>query len=426
MSRAFLGWTQIAKLSTGGWSAVGHPELTSRFGDFKFGHTRPDSSNSGLDAVIAGNYAGSGEQHSLTLDDTNRSKTKEFVANVESSIIYYGDNTSQNSTGFFASKMFCNGPGYFSAAIMYESLVIEGNQGQITDNGKSCHLEEPVVAIYPGEGTFYSDHPFVIPQATWVTPAKKAAAEVFRDFLRAIPQQQKALQYGFRPALPNITIGAPIDAAHGVDPHQPQAILNVPTADVVQAVQSSWENLRRKVDVMLILDRSGSMNDNGKIGAAKQGLTEFVNLLGDLDELGLTTFSDAIDLQSPVQPLGPNRQKIFRLIDAINASGNTRLYDAIDEKVKALASISTKHIKVVVVLTDGMDDASNITKTQLINDIATSGANAGEGIKVFTIAYGSDADFTDLTQIANTTGGQEYSGSPQNIRQVYFEISQFF
>jgi Ca-activated chloride channel family protein len=200
----------------------------------------------------------------------------------------------------------------------------------------------------------------------------------------------------------------------------------VPTADVVEAVQSSWENLRRKVDVMLILDRSGSMNDNGKIEAAKQGLLEFVGLLGNLDGLGLTTFSDNINVQSPVQPLGPNRQKIINQLNTIDASGNTRLYDTIDEQVKALSAVQTKHMKVVVVLTDGMDDASNISKTQLIDDIKTSGTDAGDGIKVFTIAYGSDADFSDLTQIASATGGQGYTGSPQNIRQVYYDISQFF
>ena len=424
-----ISWAQIAQLSTGGWTALGHPELTSKFGDFKFGHTRPDLSNSGLDAVIAENYAGSNEQHTLTLDDVNSSKTEEFVANVESSIIYYGDNvdnSSNSSTGFFASKMFCGGPAYLSAAVMYENYVVAGNDGQVEDNGTKCHLVEPVVAIYPSEGTFSSDHPFVIPQAGWVTPAKKAAAQVFRDFLRSIPQQQKALKYGFRPALPDLAIGAPIDSAHYVDPHQPQAIFNVPSADVVQAVQTSWENQRRKVDVMLILDHSGSMNDNGKIDAAKQGLTEFVNLMGDFDGLGLTIFNNTIDVQSPVLSLGPNRQKMQSLINAISASGSTRLYDTINEQVKALTTLPTRHIKVVVVLTDGIDDASSISKNQLIKNIATTGNNAGEGIKVFTIAYGNDADVTDLSQIANATGGQEYSGNPQNIRQIYYEISQFF
>ena len=97
-----IGWADIAKLSTNpqGWAAYGHPE----FGDFKFGHTHPDYSNSGLDAVIAMNYAAVGKVRGLTTDDVNNSATQSFLSNVESSVIHYGD-----STGFFANKMFSNG-----------------------------------------------------------------------------------------------------------------------------------------------------------------------------------------------------------------------------------------------------------------------------------------------------------------------------
>jgi Ca-activated chloride channel family protein len=46
-----------------------------------------------------------------------------------------------------------------------------------------------------------------------------------------------------------------------------------------------------------------------------------------------------------------------------------------------------------------------------------------EGIKVFTIAYGDDADRDLLTRIANRTNGKPYTGDPENIEQVYLEIS---
>src|SRR5690349_9221830 len=158
-----IGWADIAKLSTNpqGWAAFGHPE----FGDFKFGHTHPDYSNSGLDAVIAINYAAVGKVRGLTTNDVTNPTTQTFLANVESSVIHYGD-----STGFFADKMFSKGPNYLSAAVLYESSVIEANDGKTYPN-----LAYPVVGIYPKEGTFYSDHPYAILQANWVTPAKKAA-----------------------------------------------------------------------------------------------------------------------------------------------------------------------------------------------------------------------------------------------------------
>lgn len=413
-----IGWSDIAALSTNprGWEAYGHAE----FGNFKFGHTRPDDSNSGLDAIIAENYAALGKVRELSLSDVNSPVTRDFVANVESSIIHYGD-----STGFFANEMFTKGPDYLSATVMYESLVAEANNGK-----KYPHLAFPVVAIYPKEGTFYSDHPFAIPQASWVTPAKNASALIFRNFLLSEAQQKKALQYGFRPADLSIGVGSPIDSAHGVNASEPKTLLQIPSANVVRAIKSSWQELRRKVDVMLILDRSGSMNETidglSKIEKAKQGLIQFVDLLGNSDGLGLTVFSTSAELLTPVSALGPKHQELLNSINSIYANGSTRLFDTIAEQVNALKSLQSKHIKVVIVLTDGLDTSSKLSINQLISQIASSGANAGEGVKVYTIAYGGDADASGLKQIANVTGGQEYAGTPQNIKQIYTQISQFF
>nr|MBA2284945.1 extracellular solute-binding protein [Ktedonobacteraceae bacterium] len=352
-----IGWADIARLSTDprGWAAYGHPE----FGDFKFGHTHPDYSNSGLDAVIAMHYAAAGKVRGLTTDNVRSQTSRDFVANVESSVIHYGD-----STGFFATKMFNNGPGYLSAAVLYESSVIEANTP-----GKYPHLPFPVVAIYPKEGTFYSDHPYAILHGSWVTPAKQAAAQAFRTFLLAPAQQAKALGYGFRPANASVGLGAPFDSAHGVDPHQPATLLQPPSVDVVRAITASWHELRRKVDVMLILDRSGSMGDSiegtTKIAGARQGLTEFVGLLSDSDRVGLTVFSDSADIISPVSPLGAKRQDLLTRINGIVPGGNTRLFDTVSDQVKALQALPSKNIKAVIVLTDGMDNQSALHIDQL-------------------------------------------------------------
>jgi Ca-activated chloride channel family protein len=417
-----IGWSDIAKLSTDprGWASYGHPE----WGDFKFGHTHPDYSNSGLDAVIAENYAALNKRGALSAADIEQARTKDFVANVESSVIHYGD-----STGFFADKMFKGGPNYLSAAVMYESLVVEANQEQTYG-----HLPYPVVAIYPKEGTFYSDHPFSVLQAGWVTPAKKAAAQVLRDFLLDKAQQQKALSYGFRPAKLDVPIAAPLDSQHGVDPKQPQSVLQVPSVSIVNAIKASWNQQKRKVDVMLILDRSGSMNDSiggsSKIEAAKQGLSDFVNLLGDSDGLGVTVFSNDAQTLTPVDALGSKRQNVLEQIKGIQAGGSTRLYNTIDEQVEALQKQASRHIKAVIVLTDGQDTVQQMNLQELLSKIkpTSDDRNAGNRVKVFTIAYGNpqDIDENALKQIAEAGGGQEYAGTPQNIRQVYNQISEFF
>ncbi|HEY3595624.1 MAG TPA: hypothetical protein VGL13_17175, partial [Polyangiaceae bacterium] len=74
--------------------------------------------------------------------------TRDFVSGVESSIVHYG-----KSTGFFAEKMLSRGPTYLSAAVLYESSVIES---YATQHEAALF---PLVAIYPVEGTFWSDHP---------------------------------------------------------------------------------------------------------------------------------------------------------------------------------------------------------------------------------------------------------------------------
>ncbi len=143
-----------------------------------------------------------------------------------------------------------------------------------------------------------------------------------------------------------------------------------------------------------------------------------INLLGDSDGLGVTVFSNSADVLTPVTPLGPKRQDVLNLINQISASGNTLLFDTIAAQFDALNKLPSKHIKAVIVLTDGMDNISQHSLDQLVSQITPVGENAGNSIKVFTIAYGSDADVSGLTKIANATAGQEYAGTPQNIKQV--------
>ena len=46
-----------------------------------------------------------------------------------------------------------------------------------------------------------------------------------------------------------------------------------------------------------------------------------------------------------------------------------------------------------------------------------------EGIKIFTIAYGTDADDALLESIANQSNGRFYKSDPENIADVYERIS---
>ena len=410
-----LGWGDIAQLalSEEGWSEYDHPE----WGPFKFGHTHPAYSNSGIVSIIAETYAGLDKQRSLTESDLNSADLREFMTDVESSIIHYG-----TSTGFFGERMFERGPSYLSAAVLYENLIVAQETKRIT--GQSSQI--PVVAIYPKEGTFWSNHPYAILNAPWITAEQKEAAQLFENFLLDKPQQLKSLELGFRPADPSIPLTAPLDSQHGVDINQPQTILEVPSAPVIEGIQGLWRQTKKPVDLIVCMDISGSM-EGDKITAARSSLLQFVQKLDDRDRLRIDLFSSSVSTLTPLTPIGGKRQQVLDSVSGIFEQGDTSLYDATLRAYQELqAEGDPKHIRAIVVLTDGQDTASAATLQQIIDQIQTTEREGGNAIKVFTIAFGDDADKIVLEAIANPSGGKQYNSSPENIQKIYDEIATFF
>ena len=410
-----LGWEDIAQLaiSEEGWSAFGHPE----WGPFKFGHTHPAYSNSGIVSIIAETYAGLSKQRGLAVSDLNSPELKEFMTEVESSVIHYG-----TSTGFFGDRMFERGPSYLSAAVLYENLIVAQESKRI--NGQSSQI--PVVAIYPKEGTFWSNHPYAIVNAPWVTAEQKAAAQLFETFLLDKPQQLKALEFGFRPADPSIPLTAPLESQHGVDPNQPQTILEIPSAPVIEGIQDLWHQTKKPVDLIVVMDISGSMEGN-KITTARSSLMQFVQKLDDRDQLRIDLFSSDVSTFTPLSPIGAKRQQVLDSVSGIFEQGNTSLYDAALRAYQELqVEGNPKHIRAIVILSDGQDTASAATLQQVIDEITASESEGGNAIKVFTIAFGEDADKTILEAIANPSGGKQYDSSPENIQKIYDDIATFF
>ena len=88
----------------------------------------------------------------------------------------------------------------------------------------------PLVAVYPSEGTLYSDNPAFILDGDWVTDVARQAATAFRTFVIDDPDnQQRVLEFGFRPGNPAVAIGDPINTANGLNPDKPDTEFASPT-----------------------------------------------------------------------------------------------------------------------------------------------------------------------------------------------------
>src|SRR5919197_1514030 len=401
-----ISYTDILKLATapGGWASVGHPE----FGRFKYVHTNPDSSTSGAEAITGSYYAFAGKKEGLTQQDVKGSAAQ--VKGVESSIVHYGD-----STLFIADQMCEHGIGYASAAAMEETTLLDFNRRRGCAGGK-------LVAIYPSEGSFFSDSPLIALNAS-----KAAAVKAFGDFLADEITPELAGRYGFRPGDPAKQPSGRVTAANGVDPAQPTRVLSLPEPKVLNSVLTTWRRDRKPANVLLVLDVSGSMGEENKLEHAKDGLKTFLRQTAPQDRIGLTTFSSSVTPIVPVRPFAENRQALTTAIERLAPQEETAVYDAIIDSVdKVKADASPELINAVVVLTDGEDTISSHSADDVVARLRQENTSEGGGVRVFTIAYGQDANQDQLARFAEASGGKAFVGSTENIESVYRSISSFF
>ncbi len=189
------------------WEAFNHTYNIKSFADVhdlsinpnvnvRMAHTDPRLSNSGFMSVIMALSAVSGTaSENLSMTDLLNPANQQWLREFESRAVLYG-----KSTGFLARYMKSQGPSALNIAFLYENLIRDISS--TATGGK-------IIAIYPEEGTLYSDHPFCILNADWITPKQRTVAEAFLDFLNRNETIESAIQYGFRP----IDLSIPLDPA---------------------------------------------------------------------------------------------------------------------------------------------------------------------------------------------------------------------
>jgi Ca-activated chloride channel homolog len=408
-----IGFEQIIRLarSNQGFAEFGHPE----FGRFKLVHTNPDFSTSGLEAVVAEYYAATGKKEGLTEEDIEKSEARQTVRDIERSIVHYGDTTL-----FIADQMRKEGPGYASAVAMEEVTLLDFN--------KNRGGQPKLVALYPPEGTFYSDNPFIVLAGEWVRPAQRQGAERFGEFLAEEITPELAARSGFRPADLEAEPVPPVSKENGVDPGQPERVLGLPEPRTLDRIRRAWREDRKPANVLLVVDTSGSMNEENRLERAKEGLNAFFREVGKQDSVGLNIFSDQLQPLLPVAPFSQNERKLRETVDNLIADGGTAVYDATIDGFRSVREGATpERINAVVVLTDGEDTDSSASAEDAVEAVRAQGDSDNQ-VRVFTIAYsaGAAGAAEALQAIAEASGGQAYEGDTEDIEAVYRSISSFF
>lgn len=412
-----------------GWASVGKP----LWGSFKISKTNPNTSTTGLSAILMQSYEASGKSADLTADDV--AAAAEFSRVFEECVIHYGDTTGKVLTRLYdETQNGAGGSGYVSAVALEETSLLNYNQGNpdshtVQPGETLTPPKEKLVAVYPSGGSMWSDNPITVLGADWVTPEQAEAGAAFAAFLQTDAAQKILPDYGFRPLDASVPLGDLFTAEYGVDPAGPAVTLPKPAVDVVSAAIDQWTQIRKPSSVLEVIDISGSMDEaigdgRSKLDGAIEGAQATLGHFRSSDEVGVWAFTTGVESEAgenivvlrDVSPLASDRESVDSSLDDLRFAhrDGTPLYDAIaaayDEMV---ARAQPGRINAIVLLSDGQDTDSEISLDSLVAKIGASSKEGGDEapVRIFPIAYGEGADTGALQRIAEATGGQWFDAS---------------
>jgi VWFA-related protein len=304
-----------------------------------------------------------------------------------------------------------------------------------SDNGASLAAAVTTIGNHLGQGYAIGTHESQQKTAPSVTLKNHPSADIRAE---QVPSEV-LLAAAARPALPKREVGTARNLV------APENILNrsgyteipvmVTKADggYVDGLSKSDFNLsvngtRQPIDffqagaespatVGILVDTSGSMES--KIPQARAAIEQFVKALDPQDEMFLIAFSGHPYM---LMPLTNDRDALIKRLALLHAYGQTALFDSVTQGI-AIAQSGHNRRKVLLVITDGIDNASSSSADDVVNAAKTSGVlvysigigdpnGASQSVAVGPYVIGGmdteRVDAATLSRLATANGSKSY------------------
>lgn len=196
----------------------------------------------------------------------------------------------------------------------------------------------------------------------------------------------------------------------------------VPQAELEQA----------ELDIVFVLDNSGSMRNNDPNFITKEVVTNFLGGLGERSRLGMVIFDETANLVEPLTSLdnAEVRARFLESLDVINFKGKfTNSPAGIERAIYELKTNGRQDTKkIIVFLTDGIVDTGNKSQdlekeNWLKEDLTRESKNAG--IRIFGIAFTDNADFRLIQTLAVRTDGEYFRVfEVADLQEVFTKIKR--
>ncbi|MGW1764461.1 substrate-binding and vWA domain-containing protein [Streptomyces sp. NPDC002073] len=388
---ARLGW-KPAEVT---WSAI-HSAVAA--GRLTYGMTDPVRSNSGFSALISVASGLSGAQAALTDADVKKAAPRltEFFA---------GQKLTSGSSGWLASAYTRRGT--VDALVNYESVLMSMNRDD----------RAGLTVIRPRDGVVTADYPLTLLGSA---PAgAREAGRALTTYLRGAEAQRAITGKTFRRP-----VAAGVSPAPGLAADKRRELPFPGTRPVADGLLASYENeLRRPSRTVYVLDTSGSMEDENRIGRLRDALSELAGTgssapgerFRDREQVTLLPFgSEVKDVHTHlVQPGDPDAalDAIRRDVNALTPDGGTAVYSSLEAAYEHLGKERTDAFTSIVLMTDG-ENTEGEPASHFDSFYAALPADQ-RATPVFAVLFG-DSDRRELAHITELTGGRLFDATGGN------------
>ncbi|GHO41970.1 VWA domain-containing protein [Ktedonospora formicarum] len=409
----YAGWkSEMQKLGFVGRDDISVSEILSAVESHKTTAwlTNPSQSNSGATVFFgflnyfAGNKAGV----PLSKQQLESQPVQEGITKFIRSMDQTPPSTGTLMNNCIANKEKCR------TLFTYEALAIENNK-QLVSKG-----QEPLYVVYPKESLAIADAPMgFLPHGGSANSAKEQTFRQLQQYLLSADVQHKLLQLGRRPAgggglsLTNAD-SATFNPDWGIKATLHQQAITYPAPDVInQALDNYQTSYRRPVHTVYCLDGSGSMDGNGGWDQLKESsellfdqtkAREYLLQTHPQDLTSVMIFNNTIaagpDGSWTVEGNDPQKMRgLYNNIQSRGPDGGTNMYVCLQKAVELFNQQPNENRKrLIIVMTDGQSEQGN-NANQIIQSIASL------GVPVISVAFGSDADLTQLKEVSTATHG---------------------
>ncbi|KAL6659730.1 hypothetical protein ACP70R_002559 [Stipagrostis hirtigluma subsp. patula] len=198
-------------------------------------------------------------------------------------------------------------------------------------------------------------------------------------------------------------------------PRNLQASVDADTVTFMVDVTSTSSAIGRAgLDLVVVLDVSGSMADNGKLDKLKSAMQFLLKKLSPMDRLSIVTFSDAATKLTGLRPMDEANQSAFsNIVASLAARGGTNIQAGLEAGLGVIASRSfvTDRTANILLMSDGQETTGNARQ-------AKNPAN----VPVYTLGFGKDSDSNLLGDVAKNGGTFNAVPDQGNMVAVFSQL----